>query len=941
MLKKLFERLNLKQKVLFPVILFTVLALVVNGILLFSALKEEIIERASIELESKVKSRANELEMYLQEKLMIIRSASKVVVPYTDLSTQVREANQLSMFQNILLSNPEFLSVWVSWELEKIDFLWDHSEGNVQYRYFNNSGSIRLQRDTLYVNGYDREDMYFKARQSNAEKISSPYLTDIWQPRSPTVTFLSPMFRNGNFIGVIGAEISLHNLSRYSRAEADEKVFMMDQEGLILAHNKLPGFVGKNIEDIDDGMISDFERNLLVTKKGYTGLIDEGKNLGSVIPFQPGNTGDIWYFGIVSPTRDLFTVYRENKVIVLLIAFLGIGFMAFIILKVTSFYEKSIGYVGNTLKKLSKGEFGSNGVDMAITEDQSVDIGPMIKSIKTLKNNLSEKARFTRAIGEGNLDVGLEYSGENDELSEVLVSLKENLAKTRKEAEIRRWTSEGLAQFSDILRGDTKDFKKFCESIINNLVNYLGANQGAVYLVNEESDENRYLEMLSAFAYERHKYIEKKIEIGEGLIGQCFLEKQSIYLKEIPEDYVNITSGLGKAVPRVLLVCPLKVEEEVIGVIELASFTDLEGYKINFVEKLGENIALTISGAKANENTRKLLEQSQYQSEQLRSAEEEMRQNMEELQATQEEVGRRAKETEKLLDESRRKNELVNLQIEISNNLSSAVSSVQVYENFLKELCINLHFQLGHVYQVETKEGNKVLQPMGIFYYENEKKYIDFIELTKSTVFDTESGVIGDVFKEEKSVFFEDVTILDHFKRKDAAAKSGLHSVYAFPIWAGKGITAIVEFYADKVLKYDELVDRFTEQMGTQIGDVLSRVKLSESSMKKVEEMVQWQFNVKSILDGFPSALIVCDEEGTIEDFNKPVLKLTGLKSVGIKKTNFYSLFETDIRGLESNVTHSLDLKNVEGNLIKVNMFIRSIVKVSGERKLYLMDSVD
>lgn len=145
--------------------------------------------------------------------------------------------------------------------------------------------------------------------------------------------------------------------------------------------------------------------------------------------------------------------------------------------------------------------------------------------------------------------------------------------------------------------------------------------------------------------------MEKNIQLGQGIVGQCFFEKDYILLKTVPENYVEITSGLGKATPRTVLVAPLLANEKVYGVFEVASFKDLEQYQIDFLMDLGENIAMTLNNIKTNVKTRILLEETQEQSQQLISQEEEMRQNMEELQATQEQQQRLEDELRKKLEE--------------------------------------------------------------------------------------------------------------------------------------------------------------------------------------------------------------------------------------------------------------------------------------------------
>lgn len=250
--------------------------------------------------------------------------------------------------------------------------------------------------------------------------------------------------------------------------------------------------------------------------------------------------------------------------------------------------------------------------------------------------------QFEKAKG---LLVEIEQENQNalEKENDLKKTLKD-LEEARKEEQKRNWQTTGLAEVGNLLRVES-ELDSLTDKIIAYIVKYMEANQGALYLLNDEGEgQETELYIKSAYAYQRKKRLEERVLAGEGLVGQCFLEKDYIYLTDVPDDFINIKSGLGDANPKTVLITPMLVNDEIYGVFEIASFKGIEQYQIDFMMELGENIAMTLNNFKVNEKTKKLLDETQEQSEQLRSQEEEMRQNMEELQATQEEQERQQKE---------------------------------------------------------------------------------------------------------------------------------------------------------------------------------------------------------------------------------------------------------------------------------------------------------
>ncbi len=304
--------------------------------------------------------------------------------------------------------------------------------------------------------------------------------------------------------------------------------------------------------------------------------------------------------------------------------------------------------VYDALKTMAKGE-----VIEKVNPMHPDEIGLTINELNNLNQRLNDASQFALAIGKGNFDSDFSPYGITDKLGTSLYQTRESLLESRKEEEKRmaedkkrNWTTAGIAKFSEILRQNHGNINELAYQVASNIVDYINAVQAAVYILSREDDQKEFLEFAAAFAHNRRKYQNKRIEIGEGLTGSVVQEGKYRYLKEIPENYFEISSGLGSMKPYSLLVMPLKSDDAIVGVLEIALLRELETYEIDFIQGISETIASTVVVVKINAQTNQLLKESKERELQMAQQEEEVRQNMEEMAATQEELQRVKKEEE-------------------------------------------------------------------------------------------------------------------------------------------------------------------------------------------------------------------------------------------------------------------------------------------------------
>lgn len=358
--------------------------------------------------------------------------------------------------------------------------------------------------------------------------------------------------------------------------------------------------------------------------------------------------GKKWNAFVFIPEQHLsWGVFFSKKNTIAIIVCLGV--ITAVLAYTRSFFRKKIisrvEQIGDLQRRLSEGELvqaSSSEASKNIDEFEA-----MMQSLSLLASSLKTKAVFADEISQGNLGADLKDLNQNDVLGKSLLNMRNQLRVAQETDSQRNWTSEGLARIGELLRS-FKSTEELYITVIQFIVKYVNSNQGGLFLLDENREKIR---LVSCYAYQKKKFLDKEFEAGSGIIGQCILEGSTLYLTDVPKDYVHITSGLGDANPRSLLIVPLKSNEEVYGAIEMASFSLFKDHEISFIEKACEGIASSISMVHGTEKTKALVEQLSQQTEELKSQEEEMRQNMEEMQATQEEMGRKSNELAKTSEE--------------------------------------------------------------------------------------------------------------------------------------------------------------------------------------------------------------------------------------------------------------------------------------------------
>ena len=250
----------------------------------------------------------------------------------------------------------------------------------------------------------------------------------------------------------------------------------------------------------------------------------------------------------------------------------------------------------------------------------------------TLTTQVRAIAEVATAVTKGDLtrSIGVETSGEVAVLKDNINEMIRNLKVTTEKNTEQDWLKTNLARFARMLQGQ-RDPMTVSKMILSELAPLVNAEHGVFYSMVEPNGKDAHLAFQAGYAYKGRRNVATEFRLGEGLIGQCAIEKKPILVTDVPPQYVKITSGLGEARPLNIIILPVLFEGEVRAVIELASFQRFSQAHRDFLDQLTESIGIVLNNIEANSRTEELLKQSQSLANELQSQQDQLQRTNEEL----------------------------------------------------------------------------------------------------------------------------------------------------------------------------------------------------------------------------------------------------------------------------------------------------------------------
>jgi CheY-like chemotaxis protein len=312
---------------------------------------------------------------------------------------------------------------------------------------------------------------------------------------------------------------------------------------------------------------------------------------------------------------------------------------------------------------------GDQTIDLSDAEKRGDELGLMLQSFSKMIATLRDAANQADVISKGDYSVDVAPLSDKDVLGIALQRMTRALRENRDHVQRQDWLKTGIARLNQVVSGDP-DLATLASKVISEIATYLDAQVGAVYVA--RNGIGAALSLMGSYAYTKRKNLSNVFKPGEGLVGQAALEKKQILIRNVPEDYIRVTSGLGESIPRFICVSPLIYEDRVKGVIEVGTLSEIADQQMEYLNQAMPALALAIESAESRTKLAKSLEESQALAEELQAQQEELQAQQEELRTTNvelEEQTQALKISEEELKAQQEELQVTNEELEEKNEL--------------------------------------------------------------------------------------------------------------------------------------------------------------------------------------------------------------------------------------------------------------------------------
>ncbi len=595
-----------------------------------------------------VENYALKVKAEIKHNVEIIKNLIAISEQYQSIEEAKRREYYKNLIISVLKTNSQIKNIFLIWKPYTIDnldnkyrnlFLGNTGQFAIKYTKKPEIDSSAITTDDLsLLNKYEKE---FIAQGQNILVIS-PLITNRISEGKQFYTRIVGAIKDqqANIIALVGIDIPNDLLINLFPPNLLQHIYILNEDFNFIYHPDKK-HIGQNIKAFYPEFLQSELYYDLLKNNPFFGKSKITKEKGYFVAYPVKITNKFWTiikFIPRSALKPYKAAYFNVRKVVILAIFL---YMLIYIIGTLILLRK----YNETIKTVINSLFENRPITIENPKGlfRLQELQNFIDTFRKIQKINAQRYEFIEQINKGNYDIeDIIPVSKDDKTAIALNQLKENLKKSYKtqqehlrHQEIETWKNVGLAKFNEILRSNINDPETLAYETISNLTDYLDAQVGAFFILTQK-DGKEILELLGYYGYNRKIYEKKYFDLGEGLTGNVALEKMPTVTK-VPPDYVELATGLGKAAPNYIAVYPLMALDTLYGVIEIAKIKPFEDYELDFLSNISEIIASSLATVKINQETKKLLEQSQVATAQMRQKERELENTINRLEKIQKE----------------------------------------------------------------------------------------------------------------------------------------------------------------------------------------------------------------------------------------------------------------------------------------------------------------
>ncbi len=595
--------------------------MLVVSLLLASTNHERLLRESYSNIQLTARLASQEVYLHFERYLASMQSLAAAFQTYYLRPGSVWQRDYLEAMTQVLGQNPDMLSIWDSWEFYAIKPGYSLPYGRLSRAVWRDSTGAP-QHDEANLSLMGDPEPYAKAKAQGGPMLWEPYV-DVSSNNSNRglymTTVSAPIMHNNRYVGLVACDLSLdwlnHFLDSITPTPNCTNFLLSSDAHIVACHNSNLQQEGLEAIFPNEDVRNNIQESILLGRE-YSFIHTDAAGKRSYVFITPIAQNQLfapWAMGIIEPLATVTTQADRGLLTALIALIISIAITAACFAAILRNRLRAMTPIHEACTRLANGQPADNIPLKFRTSNELKSIG------KSLMQISKQQGELVQQLQELNADLTKQPLGKEGDnpiaqaigaLKSYMLSVQKENQEKRLDGEMKAWINEGISQCSLTIRNNANDIETLCDQLTLQITRYIGANQGAFYLLWPQQDPKARpcYKLQTAFAWERKRHLHDEFPLGVGLVGACAMERQPLFVTDLPADFPKIPTGVGDSAPRCALLIPLIHKDTVIGVLEFTAVDILPPRTKNLLTELAPSIASNIASVKANSQNHQLLQ---------------------------------------------------------------------------------------------------------------------------------------------------------------------------------------------------------------------------------------------------------------------------------------------------------------------------------------------